>query len=127
MKPWKIIRGIGIGFLIVILVLGLYILWFFFHQRSTPTTYLMMREVRLVKEQDTAVLRGNITMNAKSYRSYSYSVEGDALYVTVYNGLVNFIDKYNVFDIEIKDAKLKNVQSIYLRHGKTTEKIFQEP
>lgn len=72
----------------------------------------------------TFTARGTFVSSGKSFRSYTYTIDGCALYITIYGGLVTKKYPNGDFSITIEDIGLQNVSEVFLIHGKDAEQIY---
>lgn len=83
---------------------------------------IIIRDVSLSEQKFT--LSGSFVSSGKSFRNYTYTIDGDSLYIVINGGLV--IKKYPLgdFSINIEDENLKNVSKVFLKHGKGNDRII---
>lgn len=90
--------------------------------KSVTNSELTFTNVSL---SDTALnATGIFTASGKSFREYVYTIEGDALYITIYGGLVSNKCPNGDFIIDIQDD-LQGVNTVYLKSGDEETAIFK--
>lgn len=82
---------------------------------------IIIHDVSLSKKSFT--LTGAFASSGKSFRNYTYTIDGNSLYIVINGGLVT--KKYPIgdFSVKIEDVNLRNVTKVFLTHGKDNEQI----
>ena len=92
-------------------------------RRGAPTLDVSIEE--LVLEDNhfslTASQGGN---SGRSFRHSSYEIEGDALYVTLFSGLVYGGFRADRMRVDIRGSELNPVRLVYLRNGTAAKLLY---
>lgn len=83
---------------------------------------IIIRDVSLSEQKFT--LSGSFVSSGKSFRKYTYTIDGDSLYIVISGGLVTKKYPSGDFSIKIEDVNLKNVSKVFLKHGKVNDRII---
>lgn len=83
---------------------------------------IIIREVSLSEQKFT--LSGSFVSSGKSFRNYTYTIDGDSLYIVISGSFVTKKYPQGDFSIKIEDVNLKNVSKVFLKHGKVNDRII---
>lgn len=90
--------------------------------QAVPLSEIIIRDVSLSEQKFT--LSGSFVSSGKSFRNYTYTIDGDSLYIVINGGLVTKEYSSGDFSIKIEDVNLKNVSKVFLKHGKVNDQII---
>lgn len=92
-------------------------------RRGAPTLDVSVRDVILEDGHFslTASQGGNSGM---AFRRSSYEIEDDALYVTLFSGLVYHNFRADTLRVDIRGGELDAVRQVYLRDDSTAKLIY---
>lgn len=90
--------------------------------QAVPLSEIIIREVSLSEQKFT--LSGSFVSSGKSFRNYTYTIDGDSLYIVINGGLVTKKYPFGDFSIKIEDENLKNVSKVFLKHGEVSDRII---
>lgn len=119
MKRKIIVRGILIAAILLVFV---FLLKNNKQMQGVSLSEIIIRDVSLSEQKFT--LSGSFVSSGKSFRNYTYTIDGDSLYIVINGGLVTKEYPSGDFSIKIEDEKLKNVSKVFLKHGKVNDHII---
>lgn len=90
--------------------------------QAVPLSEIIIRDVSLSEQKFT--LSGSFVSSGKSFRKYTYTIDGDSLYIVINGGLVTKEYPSGDFSIKIEDENLKNVSKVFLKHRKVNDQII---
>lgn len=90
--------------------------------QAVPLSEIIIRDVSLSEQKFT--LSGSFVSSGKSFRNYTYTIDGDSLYIVINGGLVTKEYPSGDFSIKIEDENLKNVSKVFLKHGEVNDQII---
>lgn len=62
--------------------------------------------------------------SGKSIRNYSYTVNNDSLYITIYSGMVTRKHQSGTLYINFTDSQLCDIKTVYLQNGESVKLIY---
>lgn len=90
--------------------------------QAVPLSEIIIRDASLSEQKFT--LSGSFVSSGKSFRNYTYTIDGDSLYIVINGGLVTKEYPSGDFSIKIEDENLKNVSKVFLKHGEVKDQII---
>lgn len=76
---------------------------------------------QLTLDKDTLSVKADYTDSSAHFKRYTYHIDGDALYLEIQSS--HFVGA-DTIDFTLKDKKLKNIHTIYLKDKKSEKKIY---
>lgn len=114
-----IVTGILIAAMLLVFV---FLLKNTMQMQGISISEIIIRDVSLSEQKFT--LSGSFVSSGKSFRNYTYTIDGDSLYIVINGGLVTKKYSSGDFSIKIDDVNLKNVSKVFLKHGKVNDRII---
>lgn len=109
--------------LILVLVIALMLGFDLSMRRGTPTLDAEVEDIHL-EDGRFSMTAGQGGNSGTSFRRFRYDIQDDALYLTLYSGLVYGSFRGDSLDITIRDEGLCEVRRVYLRDGFNTKLIY---
>lgn len=119
MKRKIIVRGMLI---LAMLLVFVFLLKNNMQMQGVSISEIIIRDVSLSEQKFT--LSGSFVSSGKSLRNYTYTIDGDSLYIVISGSFVTKKYPQGDFSIKIEDVNLKNVSKVFLKHGKVNDRII---
>lgn len=110
------------GILIAAILLVFFLLKNNKQMQGVSISEIIIRDVSLSEQKFT--LSGSFVSSGKSFQNYTYTIDGDSLYIVISGSFVTKKYPQGDFCIKIEDVNFKNVSKVFLKHGKVNDRII---